>query len=96
MLNAGRSELSKLELVNLFLKDDPVRRRWRKWKHLGEDEADDSIYDEDYEPEWMKGDEQGWAIGRRIYEKSEIEVNYFYDDNYFLTYLLKVQGRQFL
>jgi len=32
------------------------------------------IYDEDYEPDWMKGDENGWAIGRRIYEKSEIEV----------------------
>ncbi len=53
-----------------------MRRRWRKWKHVGEDEPDDKIYDEDYEPEWMKGDEQGWAIGRRIYEKSEMEVNY--------------------
>jgi len=55
-----------------------VRRRWRKWKHVGEDEPDNNIYDEDYEPEWMKGDEQGWAIGRRIYEKSEMEVNYLF------------------
>ncbi len=55
-------------------KDDPVYRRWRKWKHLGEDVADDAIYDEDYEPDWMKTDEAGWAIGRRIYDKSEIEV----------------------
>jgi hypothetical protein len=29
---------------------------------------------QDYEPDWMKGEENGWAIGRRIYDKSEIEV----------------------
>jgi len=38
----------------------------------------ESQYEEDYEPEWMKNDSQGYAIGRRIYEKSEIEVRFLF------------------
>ena len=42
--------------------------RWRRWKHIGED-------DENEEPDWMKTDGAGYAIGRRIFDKSEIEVS---------------------
>lgn len=34
----------------------------------------ENVFDEDYEPEWMRNDTQNYAIGRRIYDKNEIEV----------------------
>ena len=36
--------------IQKTFQNDPVYRRWRKWKHLGEEETEDAIYDEDYEP----------------------------------------------
>ena len=58
----------------IHCQNDPVNRRWRKWKHIGEEEPGNGNYDDENDPDWMKTDESGWAIGRRIYDKSEMEV----------------------
>ena len=57
-----------------MIENDPVMRHWRKWKHIGEEEPGNGYYDDENDPDWMKTDGAGWAIGRRIYDKSEIEV----------------------
>ena len=44
-------------------------QRWKRWKHIGED-------DDDEDPDWMKSEGAGYAIGRRIFDKSEIEVSF--------------------
>ena len=56
-------------------------QRWRKWKHIGED-------DDDEDPDWMKSEGAGYAIGRRIFDKSEIEVS---SNCFNITYQKKIE-----
>ena len=52
--------------------------KWLRWKYAGEDKQVNK---------WLDGngvEDMGWAVGRRIYEKEEIEVR---NSTYFVTSL---------
>ncbi len=80
-----RSKMSKKEIeraLKLIVIDafrtagerkERMKNKWFRWKYV-----DDLV--DDKEMAWLKSngvDDLGWAVGRRIYEKEEIEVSHF-------------------